>query len=238
MRLASILLFALLPLAATAEDNSALKANTMTVRGEAVTKVAPDQLTLPVTVREENPNLQAAKKRHDEKLTGLLALAEKNGIPKDKIETSAMQINPVYDYEKDSSRPRLRGYEVETSLEFRLTDFAKLGDFMNGVIGLNIDTIGSINYCLQDEEKVKDDTLNHAMEHAYAKASRLAATAKVTLDRPFIIEEGDVDIQRPPFPRPMFMNRLTGIAAPAQAPELPPGLIEIHQTVTVTYSLK
>jgi uncharacterized protein YggE len=128
---------------------------------------------------------------------------------------------------------------VETSLNFRLTDFAKLGDFMDGIIEAGIDDIGSVSYTLQDEEKIKDDALNLAMQHAFEKAAHLAATAKVTLDKPLIIEEGDADIQRPIPPRPMPMMRGMAMAAMApQPPELPSGVVEVHQSVTVVYSLK
>ena len=222
---------------ATAQENN-LRANTITVHGDAVIKIAPDQLTLPVTVHEENANLKTAKDHHDDKLRKLLALAERTGIAKDKIQTSYTAINPVYDYEQNSTRPRLRGYTVETSLEFRLTDFARLGDFMNGVIAAGIDQIGSVSYSLQDEEKVKDDTLNLALAHAYDKASRLAATAKVTLDKPLIIEEGEGYSQPPMQPRPMMMKAMAMSSAEAAPPQLPSGVMEMRQSITVTYSLK
>ncbi len=237
MRFLPVLFVLLLPVSAMAEEG--IKANTMTVRGEAVIKVAPDQLTLPVTVHEENTTLRVAKDRHDDKLRKLLKLAGDLGIPKEKIQTSFTAVNPIYDYEKDSTRPRLRGYRVETSLDFKLTDFAKLGDFMNGIINAGIEEIGSVSYSLQDEDKIKNDALNLAMEHARDKASRLADTAKVTLDKPLVIDEGDGDIQRPMPPRPMgrMMMAMTAAVAPAP-PELPSGVIEIRQSVTVTYALK
>lgn len=230
---AALLLF---PVSAFADDMP--RANTMTVHGEAMTKVAPDQLTLPVTVRDENTTLKVAKDRHDDKLRKLLKLADSAGIPKEKMQTSFTSVSPVYDYEKDSTHPHLRGYKVETTLDFKLTDFSKLGDFMNGVVAAGIDEIGSVSYSLQDEDKVKNDTLNLAMQHAFEKASSLAATAKVSLDKPLVIEEGEAEIQQPVRPRPMRMMAMSAMAAPAAPPELPSGVIEVHQSVTVTYAIK
>lgn len=238
MRTLIVLVLLALPLASlAAEDN--IKANTMTVRGEAITKIAPDLVTLPITIRQEEETLQIAKSRHDDKLGKLLKLASDLGIPKDKIETSYTSVEPVYNYEKDSSRPRLRGYQVQTSLNFKLTDFSKLSDFMNGAIAIGIENIGSVSYSLQDEDKVKNDTLNLAMEHAAEKAARLAATAKVTLDKPLIIDEGDVSIERPQLlAKPMGRMRFEGAASASASPDLPAAIIEIRQSVTVTYSLK
>jgi uncharacterized protein YggE len=228
--------FLSLAFAALAQEN--IKPGTITVHGEAVTKISPDQLTLPVTVAEENNSLTAAKEKHDDKLRKLLSLAADAGISKDKAQTSYTSVNPLYDYEKDSTHPHLRGYRVQTSIDFKLTDFAKLGDFMNGVIALGIDEVGSVSYALQDEMKVKDDTLNLAMQHAYEKATRLAETAKVTLGKPLIIEEGNGDIQQPMMPRPMMVKTMMSRAVSSPPPELPSGVIEIRQSVTVTYAIK
>jgi uncharacterized protein YggE len=243
MRISSALLllpFALLSSAAYADDDRPI-VNTITVHGEAVTKIAPDEVTLPVTVRSENTSLKAAKEKHDEKLRKLLALAQKEGIAKDKIQTSYTSISPEYDTDNDTPTPtrHIRGYTAETSIEFKLTDMSKLADFMNGVVDAGIDDIGSVQYGLQDEDKVKEDTLVEAMQHASQKATRIAEAAKVSIDKPIIIDEGDVDISRPMPPRPMFRMAMVANAAMAPAsPDLPAGLIEIHQTVTVTYQLK
>src|SRR5271156_3800895 len=125
---ALILLVCLLPLTAHAEEKE--RPPSLTVHGEAVIKLAPDQVTLPVTVRDESVNLRTAKERHDEKLRALLKLAADAGIPKDKIRTNYTSVNPQYDISNDTTgRPRLKGYEVQTSVEFTLTDIGKLGKF-------------------------------------------------------------------------------------------------------------
>jgi uncharacterized protein len=243
MRTLALCLIATLPFAAQAEDN---KPATLTVRGEAVTKVTPDQVSLPVTVREESANLKVAKERHDEKLRTLLKLAKDTGIAEDKTRTNYTSVNPQYDYTNDTTgKPRLRGYEVQTSVEFTLTDISKLGKFMSDVVEAGIENVGSVNYSLQDEDKTKQATLTKALEHAHDKAAQLADAAHVSLEKPLLIEEGDAQMNRPIFPpRPMPMMRgmAVGIAAtPAMAPvppELPSGLIEIHQSVTVTYQIK
>lgn len=231
-----VLALLLLPLGALADE----KSNILTVRGEAVSKVAPDQVTLPVTVREENVNAKVAKERQDEKLRGLLKLAESTGIDKNDIQTSYTSVNPLYDYPRNE-KPKLRSYQVETSINFTLNDISKLGDFMNGVIELGITDMGSVSYSVKDEEKIKEQTLAKALEKAYEKATLMASVAKVSIDRPIIISEEEAQVNYPPRPRPLrFMAAMAaGATEPMQAaPDLPSGLMEVRQAVTVTYQIK
>jgi uncharacterized protein YggE len=238
MRKLLLLAFLLFPFSLQAEDNK-YSVPVMTVRGEAVTKLSPDQVTLPVTIREENTDIKAAKEAHDKKLTALIQLANDIGIEKANVQTSYTTINPQYDYA--GSRPVLRDYLVETSINFKLNAISQLGEFINKIIGLGITEMGSISYSLHDEEKIKQETLEKALANAYDKASRLAATAKVTIDKPVDISEGEIFIDRP-HPFPMMGARahpMMAMATPVQAaPEMPSGLIEIRQSVTVTYQLK
>lgn len=231
-------LLLLLPLSTLADDRADEKPGTMTVHGEAITKAAPDEVTLPVTIREENINIKAAKEKHDKKLNDLLKLAETMGIAKDDIQTSFTSISPQYDY-RDHGKPKLLDYRVETSIDFRLDDISKLADFLDRVINLGITEIGDVSYSLKNEERIKEDTLAKAMTKAYEKAMRLATAAKVTLDKPVAIEEGGNVVNRfPPRPVRMMASMAMPMASSAPTPELPAGLIEVQQDVTVTYQLK
>lgn len=250
MRL-SALLFLLLPVSVLADPmmqpmsshdmcpmHGGAGAGTITVHGEATTRVAPDRVTLPVTIHEENINLKLAKDKHDKKLVDLLKAAEELGISKENIQTSYTSINPQYDYPAHG-KPKLLNYQVETSIDFKLDDISKLGDFMNKIIEAGITQIGDVSYSVKDEQKIKEDTLVTALNQAYEKASRLASTAKVEIDKPVEIDEGNVR-ENPYPPRPMaFANvamRVSGQANPSA--ELPEGLVEIHQDVTVVYRIK
>lgn len=228
-----LLLLALtLPLCAQAEDKPI---NTITVHGEATTKIAPDQVTLPVTIREENISLRTAKDRHDEKLRKLLQLATDTKIDKDDIQTSYTSTEPLYDYDHGNT-PRLRGYGVQTSIDFTLHNTSDLGGFMNKIIDLGITEIGSVSYSLRDQKKIAIDTLAKAVDNAYEKASRIAAQAKVGLDKAVVIQEGNAEVR--PI-RPMPMMRAMAVSSDiAQPPAMPAGLTEVHQAVTITYQLK
>ncbi len=217
------------------------KSGILTVRGEAVTRIAPDQATLSVTVHGEDAGLKQAKEKHDNKLRTVLKLAAEMDIPKEKIQTSYTSTSPTYTYDKERAKQVLSGYQVRTSLEVVVTDLDKVSIFMQKLVNAGVDQMGNITYGLQDERKVKEDTLLKAVGYAYEKASRLAATAKVTLDKPLAIEEGGTEMSRRsprfggvPMPGAVLMERAS-LPAP---PDLPEGLMEIRQNVTVTYSLK
>ncbi|HEU5046906.1 MAG TPA: SIMPL domain-containing protein [Rickettsiales bacterium] len=235
MRLLMLLLL-LVPFssAALAEGVKDDKLATLTVHGEAVTKVAPDQVMLPVTVQEQNVKLKAAKQKHDEKLRALLKLAEQQGIAKDDMQTASTSVSPMYDY--TNGRQHLTGYQVSTTIDFKIKDLLKLADFMDSVVNLGINEVGSVSYSLQHEEKVKQDTLDQALRNAHDKATQLASVAQMTLEKPLDIQEGAS--VTPPRPMPMMAMRAMSVASADAAPNLPAGLMEVRQEVTVTYQIK
>jgi uncharacterized protein YggE len=239
IRIIAALFCASIPFVTHADD---MKPGVISVRGEAVIRVAPDLVMLSVTVREEDPKLAHAKEKHDRKLNSLLGLAAKLGIPKSAIQTSYTETSPVYDYQTSAisttTRPTLRGYQVQTTLEFRITDFSLLGDFMSGVTEAGIDQMGSVNYSLQNESNLKENTLVSALQNAHDKAARLAATANVTLGAPLQIQEEGAEIASPVMPHSMAPRAMLMSAASVPQPELPAGLVELRQSVAVSYQIK
>jgi uncharacterized protein YggE len=234
MRFLVLVLFFLVPMSAIADE----KASTITVQGEAIKEVKPDKATLRVTVNEEKPLLTEAKQEHDKKLRILLKLAQDVGVEKDKIQTGYAAITPVYDYIEN--KKHLRGYEVQTSLSFVFTDLSKPARFMDQVLNAGIDTVDGINYGIQNEDSLKKEMLSSSVKNAYDKASLIAEAAKVTIDKPLTIEEGGIQwlVQPMSPPRPRMKGMVTAANITMASPELPSGLIEIRQNVTITYLLK
>lgn len=95
MRMFLLFLALLVPAASYADDS---KSGTLTVHGEATTKILPDQATIPVTLTTENQNLTAAKQESDKKLKNLVAIAQSFGVAKDDMQTEYNNVQPKYDY--------------------------------------------------------------------------------------------------------------------------------------------
>lgn len=209
---------------------------TITVTGEATTRHTPDQVTLPVTIYTENAVLNKAKEENDRKLQIVLNLAREHGIPKEKLQTAYTSIEPRYDY--SDNKQVFRGYVANTMLNITLTDVSRLGAFMQALVDAKIDRLGSVSFTLQNDDKAKSDTLLKALANAKAKADGLSAAAGQKLGNPLRIVEGSADMMPPPpMPYPMMAKAAMAEDARNAGAQLPSGLIEVRQNVTVTYTM-
>ncbi len=209
----------------------------ITVTGEAIAKLAPNQVTLPVTVYAEDKNLNVAKEAADRKLAILLDQAKQVGAPAEKLKTQYTQISPQYDYDPKSGKQRFRSYMVTSSIEVTLPDPAKLGVLINGLTEQGIDRIGSAQFGLDDEKKARDELLGKAVQDARAKADAMATALGVHVGKPVAVSEGGAMPPSPPMPRPMMA--MAKMADGAESlPELPGGRVEIRQNVTVSFTIE
>ncbi len=209
---------------------------TITVQGEALSKYAPTQAVLPVTVQTHDPVLKTAKQKNDEKVTALLALAAKYGVGKEQMRTAYTTVQPEQEYNPQTGKSRVKGYQALTNIEFTFWKMDQVAPFMDEVVKSGIDTVGSLQFSLKDDQAAREETMLKALQNASKKAKAMATTLGVTLGRVVQVTEGGSAIQ-PPRPM-MMMAKAAMMESDMAAPELPGGLIEVRQTVSASFEIK
>lgn len=212
----------------------------ITVTGEASEDFTPDQVTLYVGVQVENKQLAAAKEEADKKLRKALDVIKEFGVKKEKLKTTNSSVSPQYDYQKDTSKPIFRAYRATTMLNITLSEPEKASILMEKLINAGIDQVGAAQFGLADPKKARDSLLEAALKDARAKAERMASAMDMTLGKPLHISETGGT----PY-RAYMVDSVMGMAsAPAMmkadmaAPELPSGVIEMQQQVSVEFTLQ
>jgi len=91
------MLILILVLAAWAENPSqSQEPRLITVTGEAEVRVVPDEVILTLGVETWDKNLDTAKRRNDEIVKKVLALAAEYGNPPEDVQTDYIGIEPRY----------------------------------------------------------------------------------------------------------------------------------------------
>lgn len=207
----------------------------ITVTGEANEKIAPDQARLSLSVVTRDPSLPRAKEQNDTMLKKIVAIAQDFNIPKEKIATSGVNINPEYNYE--NNRQFLAGYAVSRSLEITIGDITQSEKLLSGLVEAKVDQIHGLSFSLAEPEAHAAPIRAKAYNNAKARAEVLAQAAGVKLGAPLIISTAGTS---PGFPPPMPMMRAmatSDVMESSQAPSLP-GLITLQESLTVTFALE
>ncbi len=236
----AFLLSALAASAAHAQTTAPVTQPYISVTGEAMAKIAPDQATLTVTAQGEDKKLATAKEIANKKLQAVLSVAKKFGMEGNALKTSYIQVNPRYHYAQDagqnSGKQVLDGYTASTALELTLADITQLGALIDALTLAGIEHIGGGQMGLKDEQKAREAMLTKAVENAHLRADALAHAAGAKVGKALAISDAGGSIQ-PPMPMPRMASAMAK-SDYAASPELPAGLIEIRQQVSVTYALE
>lgn len=202
----------------------------VTVTGNAIVKVAPDEMLWTAQVSINDSTLAKAKERHDASLSDALKFLKSLGGAIKDLQTGGIRFDKNL-YPGDNPDARKNPFTCSTQITFTLTDFDKYGSIADGLSKLDGLQVQSVDYASSKEDASKRDALKQALVNAHDKAGDLAATAGCYIEKPLEIKEGVNE-----GPRPMLMTFATR-GVPGGTPAPVAGQIEISATVTATYDL-
>ncbi|MBK6663264.1 MAG: SIMPL domain-containing protein [Thermoflexaceae bacterium] len=88
----------------------------MTVTGHGEAHVAPDTGYFEVGVQVMAATVEAARDRAATFATAVIASIKQNGVDSKDVQTTNLNIQPQYDYSKNSSTPTITGYIVTNTV--------------------------------------------------------------------------------------------------------------------------
>jgi uncharacterized protein YggE len=201
------------------------------VTGEGTIKATPDQARVSIGAESRSKNSKDAQQRNAEVMTAVQQKIAALGIPKEAIKTTAIDLQPEFDYA--NGRQIARGYVARNTVEVRVDDFAKLGDVIDAVVNSGATNIHGLYFDVKQREQLEAAALQSAVKDGMAKAQAIAAGAQRTVDRILRIEEQFIGGGGP---MPM-MREVAMMKADASTP-VAAGEIEIKAQVRVTVAIK
>jgi uncharacterized protein YggE len=203
------------------------------VTGEASQDFVPDQAVLSIALVAKDKNLHTAKQHNDAMVEQLVAITQKLDIPKEKVSTSNVAIAPEYSYANNEQH--FNDYVVSRSIRVTMTNLDMPEKLLSALVDAKIDQVNGLEYRLADPEAHGVALRDKAFANAKAKAEALAQAAGSKLGKALEISTDGGGMPRPP--RPMPMMAAAARAEASVAPSLP-GMIELRESVSVTFELE
>jgi len=206
----------------------------ITVSGEAHDDFQPDMAMLSVVLTSRDPQLAAAKKQNDQQVESLLNVVGKLRLPKEKLTTSNIYINPEYRYDKQNQQ-KLTGYVVSRNIRIEINDMSLQEKILGALVEANISQVNGMDFRLAQPERHAMGLRTRAFQQARERAAALAEASGSRLGPPLQIQVGNA---QPPMPQPMMAMAARSMEADAAsvAPTVP-GAVALQETVTVTFAL-
>jgi uncharacterized protein YggE len=160
----------------------------ITVNGEAVVKVQPDQIIITFGIETWDKNIMAAKQENNEIMKKAIVVIKESGIPDKDIQTDYLSIEPRYDnnYEKKN----FIGYFVRNTFVVTLAEPDKVENLVTGVLQSGVNYIHSIHFQTTEFKKYREQARELALNAAKEKAEIMAGTLGQHIGDPIQINEG------------------------------------------------
>ncbi len=237
LRMLTVIAVLVTALPVYAQVPQAVPGRTITVRGEAEVKRAPDKADISIGIQEQKPELKEAQRLTDEQLKALYRIADTMGVTKKDLQTNYSSVQPVYHY-RDGGQ-HFVGYSVNHQITVTLRDLDKLAEFTQKLLDAKIDQINNIHFGLQQEDAEKKAALKKALENARAKAEALAESSGERIEKVYAVNEGGVYFE--PVPMPMMRGKavMAMESASMDAAAAPPaGEMSVRADVQATFLLE
>jgi len=236
--LIALLMLSAFPAVALAQSN--IEPPLVTVTGQAEVRVPPDEVVFTLAVENVDKDMVVASKRTDDSVRQILAIARKNNVKAEDVQTSHISVQPKYNtddlpYEsRDKVKRVLVGYEVSKTVAIRLREIARFDDLLADVLKAGITRLSNLEFRDSQIRKHRDEARRMAIRAAQEKAKLLAGEIGQSIGPAYsITEESGVD-----YARTMNQNVSTTTGASSDSDSATaPGTLSVTAQVTVRFRL-
>jgi uncharacterized protein len=203
---------------------------------EAVGEVSsvPDMASLSAGVISQAATAKAALASNRKQMNAVFAALKAAGIKDKDMQTSGLNVNPVYAPYKQGVRTgrRITGYRVSNQVRAIVRDLEGLGAAIDALVSAGANSIGGISFGLSDAKSAKDTARKAAIAQLLAKAKLYATSAGVQLGPIMELRER---ASGGPVPQMKFA-RMAAVADAAPTP-IAAGQVSTRITVSATFAI-
>jgi uncharacterized protein len=234
--LAAAALGALAAAPAGAQQQAAVRDQSIRVTGTGEARAKPDQAVADFAVETTAPTAQAAAAENAQLMERVIAALVRAGVPRDRIETRDYNVFPDYDPRPmETGEPRVRGYRVMNTVAVTMHEIDRVGAVIDAALGAGANRVNGVRFGLRDPQAFRQRAIDDAVRRARSDAEALAAALGLGLGMVREAYTADVAMGQPV----MMMERLQAgadMAASAPTP-INPGEQTVRATVVVVYAI-
>lgn len=216
-------------------DRASMQNNSvLVVSGQGEATAQPDQATVRLGAEVQAETAQSAQSQINTIMQNALQRIRATGIAERKIQTTGLQLFPVYERQKPDQEqpPRVTAYRAVNTVQVVIDDLSLVGRVIDAGVAAGANRIDSLAFDLRDDQAARAEALQKAVTQARDKAAVLASAAGVALGDVSEIREGGVNIIPPPRPYGGLMTMRADTSTPTQ-----PGEVRVQASVTIRYDM-
>lgn len=184
---------------AMSDHHAQMASPTFNLSATGEVRLAPDMASISTGVQTEAATAQEAMAQNRARMTQVIAALRRQGIEERYIQTSALNLNAVYDYPQNE-QPRLRGYQASNQVTVQVHDLDNLGRAIDAVVASGANQINGVTFGLRDPRAAEDQARRAAVQALQARAQLYAEATGMRLVGLRTLSESGGYTPMPPMP--------------------------------------
>ncbi|QFT77393.1 SIMPL domain-containing protein [Erythrobacter sp. THAF29] len=197
-------------------------------------KAEPDIATIGAGVTTEARTAVEAMQMNATQMRKVIDRLKSLGIDEKDIQTSGINLNARYDYNRTDNRPVFRGYQVSNRVSVILRDIEEVGRTLDELVAAGATDLSGPNFSIEDDASAKDTARKRAIERGQARAQDYASM--LGYDSVRVLEISEAVTGRGPMPqmaaRDVAEQSIVLTASPVQ-----PGQVSTGVQIRITYEM-
>ena len=185
-----LILFTLIPLAASAQQLPVPAEPHVVTSGQGVVQAVPDRAWVTIGAESRASSAREAQRLNTVAMTPVIDKLKAAGIPSDAVKTIGYDVQ--YEWDFVNNKRVGRGYVARNTVEVRIDAIDRVGEILEIAGTSGATTLGGIRFDLKDRSKLEREALRLAVADARGKAEAIAVGAGRTIERILRIEEQGV----------------------------------------------
>ncbi|MDJ0643633.1 MAG: SIMPL domain-containing protein [Erythrobacter sp.] len=199
---------------------------------ESVT-AEPDLATISAGVSTTAPTAVEALRQNSVEMTRMIDQIKALGVDEKDIQTTGINLNARYDYNRGTQRNEFRGYQVSNRVSVKLREIEQTGRVLDALVSAGATDLGGPSFSIEDDEAAKDEARKRAVERAQERAQAYAAM--LGYDEVRVLEISESLRGRGPVADVAMRSAMVAEAAPA--PPVQPGMVSTGVSITIKFEM-
>ena len=140
---------------------------------ESVT-AQPDLVTVGAGVTSRAATAVEAMRLNSRQMQSVIDQIKALGVEDKDIQTTGINLNAQYDYDRNSQTQVFRGYQVSNRVSVKLRDVAGTGAALDALVSAGATDLSGPTFSIEDDESAKAMARERAIERAQARAQSYA----------------------------------------------------------------
>lgn len=195
-------------------------------------EIEPDIATISAGVTSDAPTAVQAMRQNSVEMRKVIDRIKTLGVAERDIQTTGINLNARYDYDRNTQKQVFRGYQVSNRVSVKLRNIERTGAVLDALVQAGATDLGGPNFSADDDTTAKEAARSRAMKRAKDRAQSYAELSGYSGVRLLEISEAITS----PGPVPQ-MARAVAMDAVAESAPVQPGMVSTGVNITVKYEM-